>query len=135
MPEYIYQKPIPYQINAAEILKDIGERPHMLLRISIRGGHFPHRDAAAFARLQQGRRRAIEALYCEIDDDEAGFRAYFPTDVPLAGTLLVGFANDVVAAFELERVQLEPQKLDEGRIETEFHRVRLDDLGVFKIQR
>jgi hypothetical protein len=41
----------------------------------------------------------------------------------------------VVAAFELERVQLEPQKLDEGRIETEFHRVRLDDLGVFKIQR
>jgi hypothetical protein len=120
MPEYIYHKPMRYQVDAAETLKEIGEQPHMLLRIGIRGGHFPHRNAPAFARIHdQG--NMLHALYCEIDDDESGFRAYFATDVALKGVLSVGFENDVVAEFELERL-------------TPFHRVTLEDPGVFKRQ-
>jgi len=134
MPEYIYYKPVSYQVDAAEILKEIGEQPHMLLKISIRGGHFPHRNAPAFARIQV-KRTVFDALFCEIDDDESGFRAYFATDVPLNGVLSIGFENDVVAEFEFERLKLEPQKLEVRRIETAFHRVTLKDLGVFKVQR
>jgi hypothetical protein len=133
MPEYIYYKPVPYQVDAAEILKEIGEKPHLLLRISIRGGYFPHRNAPAFARLQE-RQTTFDALYCEIDDDERGFRAYFATDVPLQGVLSIGFENVVVAEFELERLNLEPNRLDDARIETAFHRVLLDDPGIFKLQ-
>jgi hypothetical protein len=131
MPEYIYHRPVPYQVEAAETLREIGDRPHMLLRIGIRGGHFPHRDAPAFARLEsQG--GAVEALFCEVDDDEAGLRAYFPTDVALEGRLVVGFEGDLVAEFALDRLRLEPARLDEQRIEGAFHRVTLGDLGGFK---
>lgn len=133
MSEYIYHKPVHYQVEAVEILKDIGEKPHMLLRISIRGGHFPHRNAPAFARIQD-KENLFEALYCEIDYDESGFRAYFPTDIPLNGILSVGFENDIVAEFELERLKMELLKLEVRRIETTFHRVTLKDLGVFKVQ-
>jgi hypothetical protein len=133
MPDYIFHKPVHYRVDAAEILKEIGEQPHILLRIGIRGGHFPHRNAAAFARIQD-KRKTIHALYCEIDEDELGFRAYFATDVPLSGILHVGFGNDVVAEFELERLKVEPRKLDERRIETSFHRVTQSNLGVFKVQ-
>lgn len=134
MPEYIYQKPVRYTIEGAEMLKEVGDLPHLLLKIAVRGGHFPHRNAAAFARIQEGRTR-INALYCEIDDDEAGLRAYFATDVPLRGTLLVGYENEVVAEFELERLKLTPARLDAGRIETRFHRVTREDPGIFRIQR
>jgi hypothetical protein len=133
MPEYIYHKPMRYQVDAAEILKEIGEQPHMLLRISIRGGNFPHRNAPAFARIQD-QRNTLHALYCEIDDDESGFRAYFATDIALKGILSVGFESDVVAEFELERLKLEPEKLEVRRIEIPFHRVTLEDPGVFKHQ-
>lgn len=133
MQEYIYLKPISYQVDAAEILKEIGEKPHLLLRISIRGGYFPHRNAPAFARIRN-QRNSFNALYSEVDDDESGFRAYFPTDVPLKGILSVGFENEVVAEFEFERLRLEPQKLEVRRIETAFHRVTRKDPGVFKVQ-
>lgn len=134
MPDYMYYQPVPYEVNAAEMLKAIGEQPHMLLRIHIRGGHFPHRDAPEFARIRN-RRRTFEALYCQIDEDEGGFRAYFPTDVPLRGVLSVGYGNEVVAEFEFERLQLEPQRLELPRIETDFHRVTLADPGAFKPRR
>lgn len=131
MPEYIYHRPVPYQIEAAETLREIGDRPHMLLRISIRGGHFPHRDAPAFARLE-GQSGVVEALFCEVDDDETGLRAYFPADVALEGRLVVGFEDDLVAEFALDRLGLEADRLDEGRIEVAFHRVTLGDLGALK---
>ena len=134
MLEYIYYQPTHYQVDAIEILKEIGEQPHMLLRISIRGGHFPHRNAAAFARIQEND-SVVLALYCEIDEDEAGFRAYFPTDVVLNGILSIGYGNEVVVEFEFERLKLEPQKLEERRIKTTFHRVTQKDLGVFNVQR
>lgn len=134
MPAYVYNKPVRYQLEAAETLREIGEQPHMLLRISIRGGHFPHRNAACFARIQDNR-NTFEALNCQVDDDESGFRAYFATDVRLAGILSVGFENDVVAEFDFERLKLEPERLDVSRIQTAFHRVTQEDPGVFKVQR
>jgi hypothetical protein len=134
MPEYIYYRPVPYQVEAAETLREIGDVPHILLRISFRGGHFPHRDAPAFAQIES-QSELLDALYCEVDDDEAGLRAYFPTDVPLEGRLVVGYEDDLVAEFALDRLKLEPARLDEQRIETAFHRVTQRDLGKFKRRR
>ena len=134
MPEYIYLKPVSYVVEAAETLREIGELPHMLLRIGLRGGHFPHRGTAAFARIE-GQDTALEALTCEVDDDEGGLRAYFPTDTPLRGTLVVGYGTEVVAEFELDRLDLAPARLEEGRIVGPFHRVTRRDPGIFERQR
>lgn len=134
MPEYIYFRPVRYEVDAAETLREIGEIPHMLLRISIRGGYFPHRNAATFARIH-GERKVTNAIYSEIDDDEGGFRAYFPIDIPLMGMLVIGFGDDIVAEIEFDRLKLEPLKLDVRRIESAFHRVTMEDPGVFRIKR
>jgi hypothetical protein len=132
MPEYIYLQPVVYQVDSAEILRDYGERPHLLLRVAIRGGYFPHRDAAAFARIESAQRK-YEALAVEIDEDQAGLRAYFPTDIPVrAGTLKVGYDNQVVAEFALGRLKLEPVRLEVARIEAPFHRVTARNLGAFR---
>jgi hypothetical protein len=131
MPEYVYYKPVLYEVGAVETVREIADQPHMLLRLSIRGGYFPHRDAPAFARIEH-ESDAQEALLCEVDDDEAGIRVYFPTDVALDGTLSVGFDEDLVAEFAFDRLELEPTRLDERRIETAFHRVTRRDLGAFK---
>jgi hypothetical protein len=133
MPEYIYHRPVAYQLDAAETLREFGDRPHMLLRVGIRGGHFPHRDAPTFARIMH-RGETLDALFCEVDEDERGLRAYFPTDVPLEGTLQVGFGTDLVAEFDFERRKPETERLDEQRIEAPFHRVTRQDPGVFKLR-
>lgn len=135
MAEYIYHQPVPYELDVDEVLTEVGDLPHLVQRVHIRGGHFPHRGAAEFARIRfRQERRVISALFCNIDDDEQGFRAYFATDVPLRGVLEIGYGNEVVAAFAFEQMQLEPRRLDEVRIETDFHRVTMDNPGLLKIR-
>lgn len=134
MVEFTYLQPVPYQIEAHEILRVYGKKPHMLLRIETRGGRFPLRDAAEFARIEDGR-KTTNALFCEIDELESSLRAYFPTDVVLRGQLVLGYASEVTAVIPLSRTKLRAQRLDVERIDAPFHRVTLRDLGVFRVRR
>ncbi len=78
----------------------------------IRGGRFPLRALEPFAHVvNEG--KTVEAHIVEIDDDEAGLRAYFATDLALRGTLTVGYGSEVTAEIPLDRLKLKPQRLDE----------------------
>src|SRR5688572_10662310 len=86
--EFTYRRPVPLQIAADEVLREFGTRPHLMLRIAIRGDSFPHRALEPSARIDlEG--KTVESLFTEVDEDERGMRAYFATDVPLRGTLTV----------------------------------------------
>ncbi|MEP7148457.1 MAG: hypothetical protein ABI857_06195 [Acidobacteriota bacterium] len=134
MVEFIYQRPMELQITADEVLRGVGKRPHLTLRIAIRGGLFPLRALELFARIGSTD-RPVRALLAEVDDDERGMRAYFATDVPMRGTLTVGYGSEVTATIPLDKVKLKPTRLDEAKIKGAFHRVTLDDLGAFKRHR
>jgi hypothetical protein len=121
------------QITADEVLCEVGKRPHLTLRIGVRSGSFPLRALEPFARIGS-RDKPVKALFAEIDDDERGMRAYFPTDLPMRGTLTVGYGSEVTATIPLDKVRLKPTRLDEARIKGAFHRVTLNDLGAFKRQ-
>ncbi|HEV2896524.1 MAG TPA: hypothetical protein VGX71_01540 [Pseudaminobacter sp.] len=131
MIEFTYQQPVPLQIGAEEVLREVGKLPHLLLRLEIRGGRFPQRALEPFARVVN-ESKAVEAHVVEIDDDEAGLRAYFATDLELRGTLTVGYGSEVTAEIPLNRLELKPQRLDEKRIDVKFHRVTLRDPGLFR---
>jgi len=133
MVEFIYQRPVPMQITADEVLREIGTRPHLTLRIGIRGGSFPLRALEPFARIGSND-KPVKALFAEIDDDERGMRAYFATDVRLRGTLTVGYGSEVTATIPLDKLRLKPSRLDEAKIKGAFHRVTLKEPGAFRVQ-
>lgn len=134
MVEFTYLRPVEMQITADEVLREIGTRPHLTLRIAIRGGSFPLRALEPLATIGSNE-KAVNALFAEIDDDESGMRAYFATDVRLRGTLTVGYGSEVTATIPLDKVRLRPTRLDESKIKGAFHRVTLKDLGAFRAQR
>lgn len=133
MVEFTYLRPVEMQITADEVLREVGTRPHLALRVAVRGGSFPLRALEPFARIGSTD-KPVKALFAEIDDDERGMRAYFPTDVPMRGTLTIGYGSEVTATIPLDKVRLKPTRLDEGKIKGAFHRVTLKDLGAFKVQ-
>ena len=133
MLEFTYLRPVPMQITADEVLREVGKRPHLTLRIAVRGGSFPLRALELFARIGLAD-KPVKALFAELDDDERGMRAYFATDVPMRGTLTVGYGSEVTATIPLDKVKLKPTCLDDAKIEGAFHRVTLDDLGAFRRQ-
>lgn len=131
MVEFTYLRPVQMQITADEVLREVGKRPHLTLRVAVRGGLFPLRALELFAHIGS-EEKAVSALFAEVDDDERGMRAYFATDVPMRGTLTVGYGSEVTATIPLDKVKLKPTRLDEAKIKGAFHRVTLDDLGAFR---
>jgi hypothetical protein len=131
MVAFTYLRPVPLQIAVDEVLREVGTLPHLVLRIAIRGDSFPQRALEPFARLNL-KGRAIESLFTEVDEDERGLRGYFPTDVPLRGTLTVGYGSEVTAVIPLERSKPRPVRLDESKIEGRFHRVTIRNPGEFR---
>ena len=132
--EFTYLRPVPLQITADEVLREFGTRPHLLLRIAIRGDSFPLRALEPAARIAV-RGKVFDALFTEADEDERGMRAYVATDVPLAGTLTVGYATEVTAVIPLTRTRPRPMRLDKSKIEAPFHRVTMRDRGAFQSER
>jgi hypothetical protein len=131
MVKFTYLRPVSLQITADEVLREFGKRPHLLLRIAVRGDSFPQRALEPFARIQL-KGKTIESLFTEIDEDERGLRAYFATDVTLRGTLTVGYgSSEVTAVIPLDKTRPRLTRLDESRIEGPFHRVTLRDRGAF----
>jgi hypothetical protein len=131
---FTYLRPVRLQVAADEVLREFGKRPHLLLRIAIRGESFPHRALEPFARIDF-KRKTVSSLFTEVDEDERGMRAYFATDVLLRGTLTVGYGVEVTAVIPLDKTRLRPTRLDQSRIEGRFHRVTLRSPGVFRDQR
>ena len=134
MVEFTYRRPVPLQVAADEVLREFGKRPHLLLRVAVRGDSFPHRALEPFARIEDGR-KSVEALFTEVDDDERGMRAYFGSDVKLEGNLVVGYGTEVTAIIPLARIRASVTRLDPSRIEGPFHRVTTRDPGAFRRRR
>ena len=133
MVKFTYHQAGPLEIDAHEVLREVGKLPHLLLRIGVRGSHFPQRALEPFARvIGGGDSKPIEAHLVDIDNDERGLRAYFATDLPLRGTLIVGYGSEITAEIPLEALALRAEELDERRITTKFHRVTLLNLGEFR---
>ena len=131
MVEFTYRRPVRLQITAEEVLREFGKRPHLILKIGVRGEAFPQRALEPFARIELDKKRD-DALFTEVDDDERGMRAYFTSDVRLDGNLVVGYGDEVTAVIPLDRLRATVTRLDPQRIEGPYHRVTTKDQGAFR---
>jgi hypothetical protein len=133
MADFTYHRPVHLQVAADEVLREVGPKPQLILRIAVRGASFPLRAIEPFARIEIND-KVVESLFTETDDDERGLRSYFPTDVRLRGNLIVGYGSEVTAVIPFDKIRLKPTRLDEEKIEGSFHRVTMRDPGAFRVR-
>jgi|GEM_PF-3355378 len=117
--------------RAREVLREVGDRPHLLVRVDVTGPYFPERDSPPFVRFTIGRRH-ITALMTEIATDGHHLRAYFAADVNPQGRIEFGYASQVLGSLEVAGGQVD--RLDEALIDEPFVRVTAAEPGAFAAQ-
>jgi hypothetical protein len=102
--------------QAEEVVREIDDRPHLLVRVSIRGGYFPQRALVPFVRLVEADKPSVRAWFTEIRADSNELLGYFPTDITGGGVLEYGYGQDVLGR---SSVSFEPgsiKRLDRARL-------------------
>lgn len=104
--------------TAREVVRDLDDRPHLLLRVDVHGGPFPHRAPPPFVRIQsRDGKGGVESWFAEISPDQRTVHGYFPVDVPEGGVVEVGYGADVVARAETAFSAKAVERLDRARID------------------
>jgi len=81
--------------RADEVVYELDDRDHLLMRIQIRGGSFPHMNAEPFVRISGGREQA-RSWFADIADDSSIMSGFFPVDFsPGEGVIEYGYGNRV----------------------------------------
>jgi len=102
---------LPWQ--AREVIREIDDRPHLLVRITISGGFFQHRALEPFIRIVSGR-KIVESWFAEITEDNSALSGYFPTDLP--GN---GYGNQVLGRMNLKFIDKSVERLDSEKLPKE----------------
>lgn len=121
----------PVELRAQEVVKELDDRPHLLVRIEITGPDFPHRAAEPFVRILGGERAVAQSWFADISEDGRRLLAYFPTDVPPGRVIEFGYGRDVMgriqAAFEpgvIRRLERERLPREAVEVSTQYLKTR-----------
>jgi hypothetical protein len=102
--------------QASEVVRELDDRPHLMTRIQLRGGSFPHLDAQPFVRVR-GRRVSVESWFAEVADDQASLTGYFPVDASMAdGVIEYGYGSRVFGRVPGPFDPLRVEHLDRDRL-------------------
>jgi hypothetical protein len=104
--------------SAREVVREIDHAPHLLLRLTVRGEHFPHRAAVPVMRLIADG-KPVDSWFAEIPQEEDGIVGYFAVDA--AGDMLE-FGYDEGGPLRRLRVSLDKEtveRLDRDRLDKE----------------
>lgn len=116
---FIYKKEPSLIAKAKEVVKIVNDRPHLLLRIEVRGSYFPHRAMEPVVRIFQGGEDYELCWFAEVSEDNAAVMAYFPVDVGLKGTVEYGYGNVIHGSLAKGLEEIEIDRLDRERLEKE----------------
>ena len=105
-----------YEVASKEVVKVLNDRPHLLVRMKISGGYFPHRAPHPFIHLRVGEREYFTDYFTEISDDNQSLIGYLPVDFPEKGVIEFGYGNEIwgTIAGEFSRDSITP--LDRRRL-------------------
>jgi hypothetical protein len=102
--------------HAREVVRELDDRTHLLLRIRIRGGSFPQLDAPPFVRVL-GRRRSVESWFAQVAEDGSSLSGYFPVDARiLEGVVEYGYGSRVFGRVPAPFDPLEVERLERPRL-------------------
>ena len=78
--------------QATEVVREVDHKPHLLVRVSVRGGFFPHRALVPVMRIVRGD-QFVRAWFTEISEDNGTLNGYFATDLPDEGIIEFGYPD------------------------------------------
>ncbi|MBD0333336.1 MAG: hypothetical protein ICV66_11845 [Chitinophagaceae bacterium] len=107
---------LPWQ--AHEVIRELDNRPHLLLRITIKGGYFAHRAPEPFIRIVS-RGKIIQSWFAEISEDNSTLSGYFPTDLPANGVIEYGYGSQVQGRLDRKFITKSVERLDRKKLPKE----------------
>lgn len=120
--------------EAGEVVRELDDRPHLLLRIQILGASFPHLDAQPFVRLL-GRRTLVESWFAMVAENKRSLSGYFGVDAPMVeGIIEYGYGSRVFgripAPFDPSKVKhLDRERLPADLVEVTEKYLRRKEAG------
>jgi hypothetical protein len=104
------------------VIREVNHRPHLLLRITVSDGYFPHRALVPVMRLVHDREVVANAWFTEISNDNRSLHGYFGTRVPRRATIEFGYPDGplerVPVPLEDEKIKrLDRRRIEEGVVE------------------
>ena len=114
---------IEYTWEAREVVREIDDRPHLLLRVDVKGGTFPQRALEPVARITSPKGEQFVSWFATISPDERTLSAYFPVDVPDEGILEFGYFPVVVGRTGRTFTKKSAARLDRERLSPDIRPV------------
>lgn len=104
-----------YTFAVNEIVRVLNDRPHLLLRITIKGDFFPHRAVDPLIRIITDKDDSIESLFTEVAPDNSAISGYLPIIVR-SGTIQFGYEDEVWGTLPLNLDKTLITRLDRKRL-------------------
>src|SRR6266487_1233916 len=99
------------KIQLREVIRDVGKKPHVFVRVRLSGWHFPERAPEPFLVIG----KAI-SKFVLIVEDGATADAYFDVRPPAARRVSFGYGNIVSWDFDLPVAPSKIERLDRARL-------------------
>lgn len=116
MAEMFYQIPVrELTWHAQEVVRVVDRKPHLVVRITVTGGHFPQRALVPFIRIMEGEKQVARDWFTEIGED-GSLIAYFQTDMPKSGVLEYGYFPEILGRIPLRFDANAIKRLDRKRL-------------------
>lgn len=122
MEAFFDKRPDQWGLHAREVVREIDRQPHLLVRVTVEGGVFPHRAMSPVMRIVGRDESVLRSWFTEISNDGRALLGYFPTDPP-EGVVEFGYDGEplmrVTEEFHEKAVErLDRARLDEAVVET-----------------
>lgn len=124
-----------YEVATKEVVKVLNDRPHLLVRMTISGGYFPHRAPHPFIHIREGEREYFTDYFTEISDDNRSLIGYLPVNFPEKGVVEFGYGNEIWGTVPGEFSRDSIKRLDRERLPKDILIVDQDFINRPKDQR
>jgi len=93
--KYSMRKRPEYRARAKEVVRILDDLPHLLMRIEVRGEHFPDRAPHPFVMIKVGREEYYKDLFTEVSPDNQKLLGYLPVNMPSKGVIVFGYGDEI----------------------------------------
>jgi hypothetical protein len=118
--KYKLKKLPEYKTWSKEVVRVLDGLPHLLVRIEVSGEYFPHRAPHPFVMIRTGREKYFRDLLTEVSPDNQKLVGYLPVNLPMRGSIVFGYGDEIWGTVPLEFNADSVTRLDRKKLPKEI---------------